>query len=417
MSRKKLIWQLYPSYLVITLAALVAVSAYCSRYFRDVYHHQVHEALSQLAAVAAEQVRTALETQDAQDVDRLCKRLAGSNAHGTRLTVIAPSGKVLGDSHEDPAGMEDHVGRPEFLQAMRNGTGSSVRFSPTLGTQMMYVALAVKREDAPAAVIRVSSPLTEIDQALDSMYIHMLWAGLAIAAGAAVLSLLVSRRISQPIIGIERIAERFAAGELDLRVPTPKPAELAALAESLNRMAVQLGEKITTITEQRNELDAVLSSMAEGVFAVDNRGCLVNANPAAAELLGLNSGAAQGRHVEEIIHNADLQQFVHQTLAGVQPAEMDISLPVDGTRSPKGNDPAWEPRRSFTLHGAGLTDARGRRSGAVIVLNDMTRLRRLETVRRDFVANVSHELKTPVTSIQGFVEALVEGGIKEPAQI
>ncbi len=419
MSQKKLIWQLYPSYLVITLAALIAVTAYCSRYFREFYRDQVRDTLSQLAGIAAEQVRTAMETEGPSGVDRLCKRLVGGNVHGTRLTVVAPSGQVLGDSHENPAGMENHLNRPEISEALRQGAGSSVRFSPTLGTQMMYVAIAIREQDGPVAVIRVASPLAEIDRVSHSMYVHLLWAGLAIAVGAAVLSFLIARRISQPIIGIERIAERFAAGELDLRVPTPASAELAALAGSLNRMAVQLGERITTITAQRNELDAILASMAEGVFAVDNQGCIVSANPAAAELLGLGPAEAQGRHVEEIIRNVDLQQFVRQTLAGVQPPETDISLPVDGVRPPSGNEQAWGPEvsRSFTLHGAGLTDARGRRTGAVIVLNDMTRVRRLEAIRRDFVANVSHELKTPVTSIQGFVEALVEGGVKEPAQV
>jgi two-component system phosphate regulon sensor histidine kinase PhoR len=404
MTRRKLIWQLYPSYLVITLTALIAVTAYCSRYFREVYRNQVRDTLSQLAGIAAEQVRAALETEGPPGVDRLCKRLAGGNAHGTRLTVVAPSGKVLGDSHENPAVMEDHAARPEIQEALRTGSGSSLRFSPTLGRQMMYVAVALPEQDAPVAVVRAAAPLTEIDRALHSMYVHLLWAGLVIAAGAAVLSLLISRRISQPIIGIERIAERFAAGELDLRVPTPPSAELATLAGSLNRMAVQLGERITTITEQRNELDAVLSSMVEGVFAVDNRGRLVSVNRAAAQLLGIDPAQTQNRHMEEVIRNVDLQQFVRQTLAGVPPAEADIALPLNGGRS-------------FSLHGAALTDARGRRSGAVIVLNDMTRIRRLEAIRRDFVANVSHELKTPVTSIQGFVEALVEGGVKEPAQV
>jgi two-component system phosphate regulon sensor histidine kinase PhoR len=403
------------------------VTAYCSRYFREFYRDQVRDTLSQLAGIAAEQIRTALQTEGPSGVDRLCKRLVGSNVHGTRLTVVAPSGQVLGDSHENPAGMENHLSRPEVSEALRQGDGSSVRFSPTLGTQMMYVALALRELDRPVAVIRISSPLAEIDRAAHSMYVHLLWAGLAIAAGAAILSLFIARRISHPIVGIERVAERFAAGELDLRVPTPASAELAALAGSLNRMAVQLGERITTITAQRNELDAILASMAEGVFAVDNQGCIVSANPAAARLLGLDPAAAQGRHVEEVIRNVDIQQFVRQTLAGVQPPEMDISLPLDGVRPPNGarveggqdtrDTTGWESSRSFTLHGAGLTDARGRRTGAVIVLNDMTRLRRLEAIRRDFVANVSHELKTPVTSIQGFVEALVEGGIKDPAQI
>jgi two-component system phosphate regulon sensor histidine kinase PhoR len=205
---------------------------------------------------------------------------------------------------------------------------------------MMYTALAVPEQDRPVAIIRAASPLTQIDRAQNVMYVHVLWAGLAIAAGAAVLSLLISRRISQPIVGIERIAERFAAGELDLRVPTPPSAELATLAGSLNRMAVQLGERITTITAQRNELDAILSSMAEGVFAVDNRGGIVSANPAAAELLSLSPAEAQGRHVEEVIRNVDLQQFVRQTLAGVQPGDGHFSPIVGGGLN--GENPARE---------------------------------------------------------------------------
>jgi two-component system, OmpR family, phosphate regulon sensor histidine kinase PhoR len=403
MGHRKLIWQLYPSYFVVTLIALVAVTVYCSHSFRQVYHNQVRDELNRLADFAADEMRLVIATEGMNKLDDLCKKLARLGAGRIRLTVVAPSGQVIGDSHENPAGMENHLNRPEILEAMRTDTGSSVRFSPTLGTQMMYVAEVIKDQDSPVAVVRVAAPLTEIDHALRGIYIDMLWAGLAIAAGVALLSLLISRRISQPIVGIERIAQRFAAGELDLRVPTPDSAELAALADSLNKMAAQLGERITTITEQRNKLDAVLSSMAEGVFAVDSKAHIVSVNPAAAELLGVNAAEALSRPVEEVVRNADLQEYVRQTLAGVPPAEANISLPMDGGRS-------------FRLHGAALTDARGRRSGAVIVLNDMTRIRRLEAVRRDFVANVSHELKTPVTSIQGFVEALAEGSIKDPAQ-
>ncbi len=404
MVQKKLIWQLYPSFLVVTLVAVIAVTAYCSGFFRQVYHNQVREALDQLAGVTVEQVRMVLHTEGPNGLDGLCKRLASSGKGGMRLTIIAPSGKVLGDSHENPAVMDDHSDRPEIQAALRTGSGSSVRFSPTLGRQMMYVAAVLQEQNAPIVVVRVASPLTQVDHALRSVYTHILWAGLAVAAVTAVLSLLISRRISRPIAAIEQVAQRFAAGEMDVRVPTPASAELAALADSLNKMAAQLGERITTITEQRNELGAVLSSMAEGVLAVDSKGRIVSLNPAAAALLGIDPAQVQNRHVEEVVRNVDLQEFVRQTLAGVLPGEMDMSLPINGGRS-------------FRLHGACLTDARGRRRGAVIVLNDMTQIRRLENVRRDFVANVSHELKTPVTSIQGFVEALVEGGIQEPAQV
>jgi two-component system phosphate regulon sensor histidine kinase PhoR len=430
MGQKKLIWQIYPGCLVVTLAGMIAVTAYCSHCFRQVYHDQVRDELNRLAGFAADEIRLALKTQDpgqtgerlrdpSPDLDRLCKQLGRVSTGHTRLTIITPSGKVVGDSDEDPAKMDSHFDRPEIQEALRTGSGSSARFSPTLGKRMMYVAIAFPaapglageqvppgsvESSTPVAIIRAAAPLTEVDRALHGIYVNMLWAGLVIAAGAAVLSLLISRRISQPIVAIKQVAERFASGELDLRVPTPDSTELAALAGSLNKMAAQLGERITTITEQRNELDAVLSSMVEGVFAVDTKGRIVSMNPAAAGLLGIDPAQAQSRQVEEIVRNVDLQEFVRQTLAGIQPDERDISLPISGGQS-------------FSLHGACLTDARGRRSGAVIVLNDMTRIRRLEAVRRDFVANVSHELKTPVTSIQGFVEALADGSVQDPAQV
>jgi two-component system phosphate regulon sensor histidine kinase PhoR len=349
MNQKRLIWQLFPSYLVVTLVAVVAVAVYCSGYFRQVYHKQVREALDQLAGVATEQVRMVLRTEGPNHLDGLCKRLAGSSQGRTRLTIIGPSGKVLGDSHEDPTVMEDHSGRPEIQEALRTGSGSSVRFSPTLGKRMMYVSAVLKEQGAPVAVVRAAAPLTEIDQALHGVYIHMLWAGLAVAAVTAVLSLWVSCQISRSIAVIEQVARRFAAGEMEVRIPTPDSAELAALAESLNRMAAQLGERITTITEQRNKLDAVLSSMAEGVFAVDGKGRIVSLNPAAAKLLDLDPARVPLRPVEEVVRNVDLQEFVRQTLAGVPPAEVDISLPINGGRS-------------FSLHGAALTDARGRRN-------------------------------------------------------
>jgi two-component system phosphate regulon sensor histidine kinase PhoR len=417
MSHRKLIWQLYPSYLAVTLVCLVAVTAYCSHCFRREYYTQVREELNDLADLAAEEVRVVLAAGGTDDLDSLCKQLAQAGNGGPRLTLIDPSGKVIGDSFENPAVMENHAARPEIMQALQRNTGSSIRLSPTLGQQMMYVAVAVKEQDEPVAVVRMASPLTEINGVLDGIYLHILWAGLVIAAGAAALSLLISRRLSQPIVGIQHIAERFAAGELERRVPTPASAELAALADSLNKMAAQLGERIATITEQRNKLDTILSSMAEGVFAVDEKGRIVSVNPAAAGLLGIDPAQAQGRPVEEVIHHPDLQEFVRQTLADLLPGETGIFLSIGGRETPMAKERVWESGRSFSVHGARLTDARGRRSGAVIVLNDMTRIRRLENVRRDFVANVSHELKTPVTSIQGFVEALVEGGIQDPAEV
>ena len=403
MARKKLIWQLYPTYLVVTLAVLMAVTWYCAHFFRHFYIDQTRKNLTTLAYVVAEQMSTSLRAEDFREVDRVCKQLGHAGKKETRFTVILPSGKVLGDSDENPMQMANHSDRSEFKKALSDGYGWSLRLSPTLGKNMMYVAVPIKEGGEVKAVVRTAIPAVAIDDALENIYIKIFWGGVATAFCAAGLSLLISRRISEPIVDMKKIAERFASGDLDHRLLVLGTGELDSLANALNKMATQLQERFATITDQRNELEAVLSSMIEGVVAVDGQGRIVSINKAAASLLDIELSKAQNRNVEEVIRNVDLQNFINSTLNSKVPTEADISLPTKGDRL-------------FQLHGAVLPTGAGGRAGAVIVLNDMTRMRRLENVRREFVANVSHELKTPVTSIQGYVEALLEGAIKDPQQ-
>ena len=403
MFRRRLIWQLYPSFLATTLLALLVATAYSSYVLRHFHLDQLTEELRLVADVAAVQVEGALGDGTPGQIDALCKRLAQAGDGRMRLTVIASDGKVLGDSDENPALMEDHSNRAEIVGAIQVGLGRSIRFSPTLGKSMMYVAVPVREDDQAVAIVRTAIPVTEIDQALNRIYLTIVWAGLIIAACAALLSLLISRRISLPIIRMKRIAQLFAQGQLNIRVPDAGAAELDALAKALNEMATQLQDRILTITRQRNEVKAILSSLTEGVLAVDSRGRIVSLNEAAAHLLNIDPLGAQGHNIEEVIRNVGLQQFVRRTLASERPTEGDVSFPEEGGRS-------------FRVHGAGLAGPQAERAGAVIVLSDMTRIHRLENLRRDFVANVSHELKTPVTSIQGFVEALLDSRPDDPEQ-
>jgi two-component system phosphate regulon sensor histidine kinase PhoR len=402
MSRKPLLWQLYPSYLVITLIALIAAGWYSSHSFREFYLKQIVADLESRAYLARQQISSALELNDFDKVNKLCKELGSRSS--TRITVILISGKVLGDSDEDPANMDNHANRPEIIQALDTGKGQSMRPSPTLGINMMYMAVSLKQDQKVIGVVRTALPVRGINQALYNIYLRIFLGALAIAVFAAIISLFVSRRITRPIIEMKHIAQDFAEGQLDQRVPIPNSAELGALAESLNQMARQLDERIRTITRQRNELEVILSSMVEGVLAVDSQRNVVSVNKAAAELLGIDPKQVQARNIEEVTRNAELLKFVRGTLNSDDPVEADLILQKDG-------------ERFFQLHGAGLSDNQGKRSGAVIVLTDMTRMHRLENVRRDFVSNVSHELRTPVTSIQGFVEALLDEKIKDPNQV
>ena len=220
---------------------------------------------------------------------------------------------------------------------------------------------------------------------------------------AAALGWFISRRISQPLQEMRQGAERFAAGDFSHRLPIPDSVELASLASTLNRMAAQLAEQIAVITQQRNEQEAILESMHEGVLALDTQERVITVNRAAEALLGVMATRAKGHTIQEVVRNVALQRLLAATLHSTEAATADIVL--------RGSE-----ERFLQATATALRNAQGRDIGVLVVLNDVTQLRRLENIRRDFVSNVSHELKTPITSIKGFVETLRDGALEDRAQ-
>jgi len=402
MVRRRLIWQLFPAYVIVALIAVAAAGGYASRSLRLFYLNEKADDLEAVAFMVKTQIEDILKKDDYKSLDKFCKQIG--QAGKVRITVILPSGKVVADSDENPGEMAPHNDRPEIIQALATGRGQLQRYSETLNKHMIYVAILVKDADEIRAVLRTSLPITAIYDALETIYKRIFLGGLIVALCVAGVCLIISRRIAKPIEQMEQTAQRYARGELDVSVPMPNNAmELAALANSMNEMARQLRERIETVTEQRNELEAVLSSMVEGVLAVDNQGNVMTINQSASQLLYATPQKIQGHSIYGIVRNVELNRFIEKTLQSEQTTEAQITLPVQGGRY-------------LHLHGASISDVYGKKSGAVIVLNDMTHMRRLENLRRDFVANVSHELKTPVTSIKGFVEALREGGLGDKEQ-
>jgi two-component system phosphate regulon sensor histidine kinase PhoR len=397
--KKRLLWQLYPSYLLITVISVMGVTWYASSSLRQFFLGQTASDLEARARLVEKQIEECLDPPDEKCVDLLCKKI-GRRA-STRITIILPSGKVIGDSREDPAKMDNHVDRPEFMQALTGPSGNSMRYSRTLEKNMMYVGIPVRANEQTLAVVRTSIPVTAIDVALKEIQIRIAGAGLVIALFAAALSLIVSRRITRPIEELRKGAESFARGDFQCTLPVSESEEIGGLAEAMNEMARQLHERINTIIGQRNEIEGVLCSMIEGVIAVDMDERVLSMNNAAVRMFGCNASEAQGRSIQEIVRNTVLREFVTDTLSSEKPVERDVVLSSNGDLFLSG-------------HGTLLQDAQGKQIGALIVLNDVTRLRRLEEIRRDFVANVSHEIKTPITAIKGFVETLREGAVKNP---
>jgi len=400
MARKKsLLWHLFSSYLFITLLSLVAVGWYASASFNQFIAREREGDLKARAYMLGTQISEHLEPLNNRKIDEICKR-AGATGEA-RFTIILPSGKVVGDSAEEPSRMDNHLDRPEITAALGENLGVSRRHSPTLGTKLIYVAVPINYDGRTMAVVRTSIPLDTADEAIGAIQTKIVVGSLIIAGLATILSFLVSRRIRRPIEEIKEGAESFARGDFQCSLPVSDLEEIASLSDAMNQMASELQRKINTITEQRNELEAVLSSMVEGVFGVDREERIIGINLAAGRILGCDPSSAQGRSIQEVLRHSELQRFVKQALSSDESVEKDIVLYAE---------------KETILSGLGtpLRDGNKNRIGALIVLNDVTRLRKLENIRRDFVANVSHEIKTPITAIKGFVETLRDGAAKNP---
>ncbi|NIQ00753.1 MAG: PAS domain-containing protein [Nitrospinaceae bacterium] len=400
MFKKSLHRQLFISYLLITLFSLGAIGGYTIGSLRDFYYEQTSSDLVSRARLVEEEVRKYFSPSNARELERLAQVFG--QAGNQRVTFILPEGTVLGDSDKNPAEMDNHSNRPEVQQALQGKGGSSIRYSDTLEVKLMYQALPVYLHGELAGVVRLSIPLTVIDNNLKGMLWKIFFAGLIIALVAAFVSLKISRRISDPLSTMKKYAESIAVGEWDAPIRVEGPEDVVSLGQALNEMAAQLDDRIRTITAQRNEQEAILASMVEGVIAVNSGETLISLNRAAAKLLSVDFESARGKPLPAVVRNLKLQEFVRNALSGEGTLEDDLVIQKEG-----------EEHYLQTV-GMVLHDSHKKPMGAVIVLNDVTRLKRLETMRRDFVANVSHELRTPITSIKGFVETMLGGPLEDP---
>ncbi len=419
MANPRLLWRLYGTYLVVILFCTLALGIAAVSWIESFYYPSKQRELEQKAHLIERRIRDVVtplgDTAQAinkksllaplrRAVDPACDRVAP--VAGVRVTVVLRSGNVIGDSEEDPAQMRDHSDRPEIRDALQTGHGVSRRPSPTLGIEMMYVAIPLDLDGERFGVLRLSLPLTDLAEAIGAVTWKVIVGAIAVTIVASLLSLWISRWISRPLEEMRRGADRFARGDFTEKLVVSGAAgEMAGLAESLNSMAEQLDRRIRTIMQQRQELAAVLSSMSEGVLAVDGSERVISINDAAARMFNVpDPGGVKGRALAEVIRNPVLQELVGRVWSSKHDTSEEISVDAaDGEHQVEVN--------GSIIHGPGEKEI-----GVLTMLRDVTRLRQLERLRRDFVANVSHELKTPVTSIQGFVETLREGAAEDPAK-
>lgn len=399
MRRRRLIWQLLPSIALIQLVVFLMGAWLASLETRRLHYARLTEDLISRAVALGEASRDALESSRAEELAELASEVALKTQ--TRVTFLDARGAEIADSA--PAEITgDAAQAKDVIAALKGAAGASINFDPISNDSALHVASPVMRDEEVLGVARVVMPLGAVESALKKTYAKITAGSVLLAVIGTLLALLALGGLARSLEKLQAGAERLAQGDLSEKLPVVDLGEIGAMTDAMNRMVTRLDERIRAVVRQGAERDAVLSSMVEGVLAVDSQSRIINMNDSAGRLLGVSPSEAQGRPVYEVIRNIDLRGFVTRALSSEGAIEDEIALREAGSE------------RHMQAHGATLRDEKDGVSGALVVLNDMTRLRRLERVRRDFVANVSHELKTPVTSIKGFVETLLDGAVDNP---
>lgn len=406
MKLKKLVWHIFPANLLVTVGSLLAVLLYSSFALEQFYTNGITTALEERAYLVEEQVSGLVLSDKRDELNALCRRI-GRKA-STRITVIAPSGIVIADSDENPDLLRDHSNRPEIKNAMAGKLGSQLRFSSSLGVKMLYVAIPLfaDGQNDTFHVLRMAMPTSAVDQTLQSLRLKVAVSGIIVALLAMLAAIVVSRRISKPLEKMTKRAEQFAREDFStsLAISSKSSLEVGMLAAAMNSMAQKLQERFSTIVRQRNELQTILTRMVDAILVIDNDKCVTTINTAAARLLEIPIEKAMGRSTQEIMRNIDIERLVDITLAGTEAVSEEIILNRGGEKL------------FLQYSGVRLQDDNQHPFGAVVALNNVTHLRRLENIRREFVANVSHELMTPLTSIKGYSETILDGVLDDKEQ-
>ncbi len=326
------------------------------------------------------------------------RELAADSDH--RITLIRRDGTVLADSSrqklEDVAAMESHRERPEIAAALDRGQGTAVRHSGTSGLDTAYAAVIARSADGQPLVVRVGRPLVALETARRHLTRTLLLSALAAALLVALLSWWLSRTLFRPLAELIAAADDLGRGHYDRPIEIPAAQELSTLARALERIAREARRQLAAVESERNHLRATVASMTEGVLVTDSAGRVRLVNPAFRALFGLD-GATETAQVLDFARQPQVVDLIRHVLAGGRPDPAQLELP--------------EPRRRrVLLHAARLAAG----EGAVVVARDVTEAERLDQMRSDFVANVSHELKTPLAAIRGYAETLADGAVEDP---
>lgn len=394
--RLKIRWRLAIPFVLLIIVVMGGLSIYITALVRDAQLDGLQTSLLVQAQAVAESARLEFDSGGPEALDELSRKWAG--LLGARVTIIAADGVVLGESDEDRGQMDNHLNRPEVQRALASGEGSSIRHSQTIGSDMMYAAVTIEMGGEVIGYSRVALPLGRVESTVNQLRGAILSAALIAVLAATIIAVLIAGRVSRSLQHLTEAARRMAAGDLDARIYRTADGELGELTLAFNHMADQLRERVNDLAGERSRLAAVLENMADGVLITNSIGQVILMNPGAARLLEVKEKESVGRSFAEVARHHELIELWQSSCSQGEEQVTTIELGRKGAFVQVIVTPL-----STADHDACL-----------VILQDLTRIRQLETVRRDFISNISHELRTPLASLKALVETLRDGALEDP---
>lgn len=385
--KKNFFYKIFFSYLVIICVSFLLLDVFVSSKVKDVLTYQVEKELLSYAQL--------IDQTSLEKVSRHLNQVAKTS--NARITLIDARGEVFADSEKETAQMDNHFNRPEIQEARVRGTGKSIRFSNTIGIDMLYIAVAVKDEKNISGYVRLARPLHEVQNVIDRVYQYMLLTMFIVAVISLIIALFFAYRLYEPIKIMGQFTEKLRKGEPVGNIILNTDDETKTLADNINYLVEELKSKIRIANEERSKLMAAFTSMNEGVLIINENDLIEFSSPVLSNMLAIQYGDVNGKTLMEAFRSVDLQKAFLEfkqlranvsreiVLGNIEPVILKVSI------SAAYGNPADEK--------------------TMIVFHDMTRLKKLEQIRMDFVANVTHEIRTPLTAIIGYLETIKSGAI------
>jgi two-component system phosphate regulon sensor histidine kinase PhoR len=398
----RLFWKPFIYFSLLIILSSVIGGATAIHWQHEQLVHQLEMRLRDTAISLQNPAGETLAHQDFNDFQRVIKTIASQI--NTRITLVGKQGRVFADSHKDPQQLDNHADRSEIIAALKTGNGSSRRFSNSLGIEMLYIAYRIEHQGKPVGCVRVAQDTQQISGPVADIQLKIVTLVLIIIVGGLSIAGIGISKMTQPVVQLIEEARELTSGQIKKPRNLSKGNEFDELGQTLNNLSKTLSKRMRQLERNHNELLVVLEGMKEGVIAVDGSDCIRFANKAVCRMFSLDVNRDEGRPIWEVLRNQMIETTVHKARKSdepfhgkielLTPHEQHLSLSASAIPSSSHSDSSKTP-------------------GVIIVFHDITEIHRLENMRRDFVANVSHELKTPLASIQAFAETLIDGAIHD----